>query len=256
MSSNGNNQSNGQQTQNTGQQNNQPIQYPFDSAELVNGLRNTAIPLSMFGVGYRFTCEQLEQYVEKLFQVTMGFPELDHVLIWPLIDRGGQTCDIKTIFCFDTTNKNSSVTRNGNIGGGVKTILDYAPIKGINGEFSVSERFKDTFTSMAILDDNGNIPIKSTSDKRIACIEVDFMTLMGICLGIKPDDSYNFRVMTVDAGNSRNNGYENALITVFKFIDNTRRYSRSKGNGNHVDYRSIDRAFIRASSPDGGGRNW
>lgn len=257
MSSNGNNQPNGQQTQNNGQQSNQPLQNPFDSAELVNNLRNGAVTLQMFGVGYRFTCEQLEQQVERLFQESMGFPELNHVLIWPVINRGGVTCDIKTIFYFDTTCKGSSITRNGNLGDGVKTILDYAPIKGINGEFSVSNGFKETFTSIAVLDENGNIPIKSTSDRRIACIEIDFMTLMGMCLGIKPDDSYNFKVMTVDAGNNRNNGYENALITVFKYIDNTSRYSRNKGNGNHVDYRSIDRAFIRASNPDGdGGRNW
>ena len=238
-------------------QNNQTIPNPFDPNTLVQGLSDTNISIPTYGKVWRVTCEQLEQQVEDLYQTSLGMPELSHVLIYPEVDsRSKDVCNMRTIFYFDTQTPKSSITRNGDPNKpGVKTILDFAPSKGAAGEFSVTDKFISTMSPVAILDGNDKIPIKSVPDKRIACVEVDFFLLMALCLNIDEDQPYNFTVLTVDAGNRGNNGYENAVITILKFIDNSRRYNRNRNAGSKIDYRSMDKAFIRSSQP-GGGRNY
>lgn len=249
--SNGNN-------QNNGKNNNQPIQNPFDPKQLVNGLKDANITLPLYGAAFRITCEQLEQQVELMYQNSLGFPELNHVLIYPDLDRSGKACDMKVIFYFNTEIEGSNIVRNGNPnGGGTKTILDFVPVKGVNGEFSVNERFTEVMSLVAVLDENQNIPIKAVRNPKIACIEVDFFLLMAVCLNIDEDDPYNFRIMTVNAGNRGNDGYENATITILKYIDNNRRYSRNRGKGgSKIDYRAMDREFIRGTNPGSGDRNY
>lgn len=250
----------GNNQNNQGNQNNQLPQNPFDPKEMVRGLSDSNVTLPIYGTVYRMTCEQLEQEVEILFQQRLGFKEVDHVLIYPVVDRGGKdVCTMNVVFYFNTTVEGSSITRNGDPNGtGVKTILDFAPSKSVNGEFSTSEKFTKTMSAIAVLDNNGKIPIKSVPDKRIACIEVDFFLLMALCLGIDEDKPYNFTIMTVDAGNNRNNnGYENAVLTILKYIDNSKRYNRSRGsNGRKIDYRAMDKSFIRSGNPGSGERSY
>lgn len=237
-------------------QGDQTIQNPFNPVQLVKGLSETLVALPKNGVQFRATCDQLATAMEKLYQDVLKFPELEHVWIYPEFDRGEKINYMHTIFCFNTTVENSSITKNGDPNGsGIKTILDYAPSKCASGEFSVSKKFTEYMSAVAILDNNGNIPIRAVPNNRnIAAVEVDFMQVMALCLNIDEDQPYNFTVLTVDPGSRGENGYDNAIVTILKYIDNGRRYRRTKSGHKGVDYRAIDRAFARQSG--GGQRNY
>lgn len=224
------------------------VQNPFDPATLAKGLTQANINIPVYGSVFRITCDQLEEQVEFLFRNKLGMPEMDHALIYPVVDdRGGKLCEMRCVFYFDVTTPGSSITRNGNPNAAIKSVLDYAPIKGVNGEFNPSDKFIQTMSPIAVLDENGKIPIKSVQDKRICCVDVDFFLLTALYLNIDESTPYNFRILTVDAGNIRNNNFENSVISIMKYIDNSRRRGRSKGNGRKIDYRALDKAFINNS---------
>lgn len=239
-------------------QDQQKQQNPFDPNQLVKGLSKRNISIPEYGVVYRVTCEQLEAQVEEMFQNRLGFPEMDHAFIYPIIDgRGEEVSEMKCVFYFNTTVPNSSVTRNGSgagSDGSPVTVLDLVPIKSVKGEFSTNEKFQKTMSTIAVLDGDGNIPIKSVQDKRVACVDVDFWLLMALCLDLDEEQPYNFRILSADAGNMRKNGYENVVLAILKYIDNSRRYRRSNGSGRKIDYRAMDKAMVNSSN--GGGRNY
>lgn len=234
---------------------------PFDPKTMVSRLSETIIPVSAYGYCFKETCSSLETKIEDLFRNNLNITETDHVFIYPVIDeRGGGLCEVRCFVYFDTSIPNArNIVRSSSgmetSGGGRKSILDYVPgARGGNSEFTLSESFKQVFTPIAILTDDGNIEVKKMpKDKRVAVIELDFFLLMAMALDINDDDPYNFTVLAVDATNNyrQGGGYEDATILMTKYIDNKKRSGRNKGHGRKIDYRAMDRELMGRGRKNG-----
>lgn len=246
---------------------NQPITNPYDPTTIGDQLRKTVVQMNVHGCCFKETCSGLERKLEGFFGDQLKIQETEHVFIYPVVDeRGGALCEIKCFIYFDVTAgdpKARSIWKSGSdaADGGFarQTILPYIQGKSPIGEYDFSERFTTVFTPIAMLDNDGRISVSSyPRDKRIAIVELDFMLVMALAMNIEEDAPFNFTVLAVDSTNNMRNGgnYEDAIILMMKYVDNSRRSGRGRNHNRKINYNQINRELIGRTSGRGRGRDY
>ena len=228
----------------------------FKPEDLIAGLTQTAVPLSQVGLVFKEKISILQSKVEDLIANTFGIEEIDHVFIYPDIERNGTICQIVCRAYFNTKGvTKGNIVRAGNgtaTNNGQPTILSLMGSNVNQGGFDVSDDFKKKFAALqAQTDDKSNklkiYGIKGNRD--IAVLDLDFFAVMSVVLGIGSDSPYDYSVLSVSPIGSGNNPDYTILIS--KFIDAGNRNKGRRKNRN-VDYTSLDREFSNKVS---GGRN-
>ena len=244
---------------------------PYDPANVVTGLRTTSVPLNDYGHMWKETCTSLqEKIVNRVFVEDLQLPEIDRVLIYPVIERDRTVSDILCFAYFDTASKDAKhITRKSSqisTVPGRQTVMDSDPVR-YDGDFNKDDHFIAMIAPLTDLDENGDIIVKSAqADPSMAIVELNFWLVGALLLHIMEDDPYNFTVLHVEQTGVRrkdNDKLEDSVICLAKYIDYGNRRSKSRSNnGRRIDYRSMDADLINQrlgrnnNGNNGGGRRF
>lgn len=215
---------------------------------LVQGCLQTAIPIAPIGAIYRETTTSIANKVVDMLNNTFGIIEADHVFMYPVSDKTGRIVDFNMVIYFNCANNrggNYTIRRmNGkanNYNGGRLDLTGLAGAQMGNGGFEMTPDFKKRIASIACLDDNNNIVVKpDPNHNMVAVIQCDFFKVIALCLGISPDDNYDFSIL--DCQPFRNNA--DSLDFTLIFTKEIRTENRRRGKDG-INYEYSDRRNMK-----------
>ena len=223
--------------------------------DLVAGLA-PAIPMSETGRVYRDTLQNLAVNINQCIATSFNLPELDNIIFTPRVAKNdvGASDMIATAY-FNTSNVNGNIFYTGKKGnrnndGGRLNVLSAAGYGGGGtGPFGVNDHFRSIIKPLCKVNDNGKpiMNIKTVPGaKDIASIELDFYAVLSLGLGVKPNDPYDYDVLSIIPIPNTSN----FTITIMKYITNN---GIRKGRNSTVNYARIEQEQFRRFN-NGGGR--
>ena len=219
-------------------------------ADLIQGLYQVSIPINPTGAIYRESTSQLANFIVDMLANTFHLTEADHAFMYPVKDKTGRIVDFQLHISFDTRNggQNPNISRvtgknNKQTSGNKPDLMAIAGARFTNGGFRLSDDFKKTMSSIAITQD-GNIVVNADpAYDFIGVVECDFFKVIGLCLGIKSSDNYDFSIVSCDPVKVAGEVSLDYMLTITKEItDNVSRRGK-KG----IDYSMSDMRMLRNS---------
>lgn len=226
--------------------------------EIVKGLMTTAIPATVTGTIYTFTTDDLGVKLADLLRTMYDIPEVDYVTLTPCTDRNyvGLSDMICKVF-FDTStltdgakniyrkgNKNNGNNRNGNQQS--VNLMSYIGAASTGtGPFGTSQKFDTVFRKFCPIGDDGKQKLILKGLKgypTVAELELDFNLVMAMALNIKPDDMFDFHILSAaQLANTKN-----FVVLIAKTIETAR---ERKGKHGKINYSQIaENEFRRYNS--------
>lgn len=224
--------------------------------KLINGL-DPAIALPTIGKVFKDTTQSLAVKLNEELAGTFELPEIDNIIITPRVARNdvGATELIATAY-FSTTNPNGNIYYRGGKGknqrgenGRVNMVNTAGIAAGGTGPFGTSEHFNTVIKPLCKVNEKGNpiMNIKTVPGANgLAQIELDFNALLCLALSIKPNDPYDFGILSVDPIPNTSN----FSIVIMKVIASN---GVRKGRTGQVNYARIEQDQYNRFN--GGNRN-
>ena len=241
--------------------------------ELLEGLDRISIELSKVGNVYRGTTQEIgaklqKKIVEQGFQIkdenknlrTIRIPELDQIIIVPRLAKNDVgASELYVTACFYTQNGGNVFYRGK---GGAATSsngrINAASLSGSgtgnNSSYGTSDEFRRIIAPLCPMNDRGKPilnfkPLSGTHN--IVTLELDFVSVMMLALGIKSDDQYDYTIMSV---NPIPNTDDNFMVYLAKIIGST---GYRSGHNSNVNYARVSQQiFHRVNNNGGGGRQY
>lgn len=230
----------------------------------IEGVSST-IGLQQIGSVFSDTTQSLSAKIVEEISTTFGLTELDNIIITPKIAKNGVgASEFVVTAYFSTNNPNGNIyyrgNKNKNRQGRFVSVLDVvgSSNSGI-GPFGTSETFNAVIKPLCKVGDNGSpiMNIKTVpGSNSLAQLELDFNAVMCIALCIKPNDPYDFSIMSVTPiqKDANSNFASNFSIGICKFITNT---SSRKGRSSQFNYNRVEQEqFNRLNNNNNNGRRY
>lgn len=234
-------------------------QNQYNPEELIAGLDRTAVPLNKVGNLFREKTSSLQAKIEDMIANSWGITEIDHIYILPIFDRNGNLEDVLCRAYFDTKDvSNGDIVRTGRgrvagSSGRLNVVQYMGGAATSSGDFQLSDRFKKTFATVALSDDD-RLHVNSIKDNpNVAVLDIDVNAILSVALSIDESTPYNFSIL--DAVRINNDDY-NIMFT--KYIE-TSSGKRGRHKGRRINYNELDKAFAKQNArynQNNGGRNF
>ena len=231
--------------------------------KLIEGLA-PAIQIPTIGTVFKDTTQALAVKINEEISGTFSLPELDNIIITPRVARNdvGATELIATAY-FSTNNPNGNIYYRGGKGrnsrgenGRVNMVNTAGIAAGGTGPFGTNEHFNTVIKPLCKVNEKGNpvMNIKSVPGANgLAQIELDFNALLCLALSIKPNDPYDFGVLSVEPIPNTSN----FSIVIAKMITSN---SARRGKNSQINYSRIEqeqyKRFNGGGNRNGGGRTF
>ncbi|MCM1218503.1 MAG: hypothetical protein NC548_28785 [Lachnospiraceae bacterium] len=219
---------------------------------LVDGLK-PAMDIPQIGAIFKDTLANIAKKLRAELAGSFKLTECDNVIILPRLAKNsvGATEIGVTAFFVPTPGGNiyfrGKGKNNSGNGGRVNMIQSAGAAAGGTGPFGTSAEFEQVIKPLCKTNDKGE-PIMTIKQQRggVASVELDFNAVMCLVLGIKPNDSYDFSVISIMpiADN-------NFMIVVAKMIVGR----QNKGSKSNIDYAQLEREMMRRFNNGGGNNN-
>lgn len=226
--------------------------------KLIEGLV-PAIAIPTIGTVFKDTTQALAVKINEEISGTFQLPELDNIIITPRIARNdvGAAEMIATAY-FSTNNPNGHIYYRGGKGknsrgenGRVNMVNTAGIAAGGTGPFGTDDHFNTVIKPLCKVNDKGNpiMNIKAVpGTNNLAQIELDFNALLCLALSIKPNDPYDFGILSVEPIPNTSN----FSIVIMKLIASN---GVRKGRNSQVNYSRIEQEQYRRFNGGGGNRN-
>lgn len=228
-------------------ENNKNYRGGYTKEDLVKGLTDVAIPLDLSGAIFTMDTPTLGSQLMSLIDDSFGIGEIDHIYIYPEYERGQIVSFGLTMYFLANKNGEGNISR---LAGGQKKsnrggvdLSAFINNKTNSGGFRTNDNFKAKIGSLAKLDKDGNIIIRSDKDMpQLAVVAGDFFKIMAVALKIRDDSPYDFVVTDcVPLNNSKN--CCDYKMKIMKEVQPIKK--KSKRSSINYDYR--DRAFAQGA---------
>lgn len=225
--------------------------------KMIEGL-SPAISIPKIGEVFKDTTQALAVKINEEISGTFDLPELDNIIITPRIARNGVgATELIVNAYFSTLNPNGNIYYRGGKGKnyrGESGRINVANLSGAGvggtGPFGTNEHFNKVIKPLCKVNDKGNpiMNIKSVPGANgLAQIELDADAVFCLALGIKPNDPYDFSILSVEPVANTNN----FSIVIMKMVTSN---GVRKGRNSQVNYSRIEQEVYKRYN-NGGGNN-
>lgn len=237
----------------------------FKQQELQEGLFKVPDTSGLIGLLFNKRKSGWEDDIQSMFISTYGVSECSNVSFLPLFNRGEDLpYDVLCRAFFDTLNAASGmITRVGSDvvarpNGHITTIFDLGGTNAFleDGDFNVSEEFKKLFGALSV-NPGRELQIRQVPNKpHVACVDLDWRSVMCLRLGIQDNDPYNFTVIKTEPITDAKNEIVDYFMMISKFIStDNRRKKNAERNKSNVDYEELNRHWANSEQRQYNGGN-
>lgn len=231
--------------------------------ELISGLK-PALESHPRGMLYQETNQTFAAKVAECFRSTLGIPEVDQIMITPKISRSWVGADDIIAVIYFTVGKGSSNIfyrgkgNNRGSNGRINMVQSAGYGSGGGGMFNTSENFRKVIAPFCKVDQNGKamMNLKAVQGYRdVASLDVDFMALLCLFLGITNDDQYDCTVFSVEPVQNTDKVY-NMMFTKYIVQGGNKNRGKSGVNYDRISQDQWNRVNGNSKGGNGNGRSY